>query len=1279
MRRFLLALLALVIGTVVALVLVTSDTRVQHWLGYKATTLIRELTGLPLQIAWIHWDVLDNSLLIGDTALVSADSEPWVELPLVAVEFGWTGLSLSRARLQSVTFHQPRVHVHIDADMRVEPVESILDILAAAALAPSPDEDSGVPLFRLDVDNVHLTHADLRFSMADPPMEARFRDSEIVTEIVSNMPGRLRFTFDQGTYRLYEWPYDGLRLSGEGRFADPGLRLENVQLHGDVPAVDLAADGRVSFGDEEPVLLLDVGGLADAGVVNLHYTSIPELIGTVTLRQELRVHSEAGFSMAGWVAAESLLVQGRLVQDVHSDLSMDEMGMDIGPFGLRADGGNLRASGRIGWDPVLDLLFRPEIDGIELAWLEAFFGPIPLSPAGTLRAKGQVRVTDEPNLLVSVAVTGSSELRRIELAPGRPLPPQAVSVAVLLEIDEDSVGFSRLAVQAPSFSTVLSGTVPMGAGTALFAGSASVADLAVLSSTVGFEIGGQGEGRFALDGDRFDVTASGSNLVAFGTRWDFADLSLIVDGDALVIPVLDLSSGSERVHLAMRSADDGWRIEADTNGLSLSALRADVPLGGQLVGGVVAEAAAGQVVPSLVASLELRDFRHQNWRLGNWKLSANTIDGNLRADLKAEGEVRGSLAVEGRMDRNAAALSGSLVWNLPTDLVEMLGTSGLLLDTQALVAGPAGHGYVRVRAADPGDDLFAILQADEASARLLVQRSAGPLHGRLTGQWLTTGPWTLLGRVSIANLLRGIEGLGDHAGSADIDLAGHGSDPTRIVGDLQVQDVVATLGGVTLVQQGVLVVEAAGERWLLAEPLRLRVAERGELSVTGSMRPEAGWDLALQGPLPLDLLLPLGIGLRSIEGQAVVVATVSGPWLQPDMRGALTLSNARAELQGIDAPFEMLEGHARLDGDSLIIDRLKGVWGDGTAELGGRVGLVGPRLGDIDLRVSLATERVQIERRLLSGIRGRLDLTALPGRALSIGGDLELVNASYDEEIAWERAILQLRSGVVDPEFLDDGSSPRLDLRIRGRRDLHVRTNLLQGGVELDTQVRGTLRTPRLYGLAELRPGGLFFFRGQVYVLRRGLVQFVDPSGRIPFLDVEAETTVWHDRRRQEYRVILTIIGPVDRLQIRFQSEPPLDEVEILTLLSFGVLPEELAGEDSDAQGTAGRELSTIILSGQISRIEQEIQSIIGFDRLEIEPAFSSPRSSSSMQVTLQKRLTERLRLSLSSGLEVGGEQRIELGYRLFDGFDVSLGWNSRIDDPAGSLFTRPRIVIPLP
>lgn len=1279
MRRFLLALLALGIATVVGLVLVTSDTRVQHWLGDKATALVGEWTGLPVRVAWIHWDVLDNSLAVGDVALVADDREPWVEIPLISVDFGWTGFSPSRLRLRSVTLHQPRIHVHIDADMRVEPVESILDLLAAAMPEPTPVVDSAIPSIRLDVDRVLLTNADLRFSMADPPMEARFRDSRIETEIVDNMPGRLRFVFDQGTYRLYEWPYEGLRLSGEGRFADPGLRLENVQLHGEVPAVDFAVDGRISFGDEEPVMLLDVGGLADAGVVNLHYTEIPELIGTVTLRQELRVHSETGFSMAGWVAAESLLVQGRLVRDVQGELSMDEMGMDIGPFGLRADGGSLRTHGRIGWDPVLDLVFRPEINGLDLAWLEAFFGEMPLSPEGILRASGQVRVVDEPALLVSTAVTGTVDLRRIELVPGRPLAPQMVSVAVELAIDESTVGFTRLAVQAPAYSTVLAGAVSMDGGESTFAGSASIADLGVLSSTVGFALGGKGEGRFSLTGDRLEVTAQGTGVAAFGTRWDFADLLLVIDGDALEIPLLDLTTGAERLRLAARSDDAGWRAEADSDGLALSALFPDVRLGGRLVGRAVAQAAPGQIVPSLVASLQLRDFRYENWRLGHWGVAANTVDGALRADLRAEGEVQGELRIEGRIDRDVAALSGNLQWSLPSELADLFGVSGLVSDLQALVAGPTGHGVVRLRAADAADDLRAVLQVDEESLRMLLVRSNGPLYGRLGGRWAKTGDWDVFGRVAARDLLRGVDGLGSHAAVADVDLAGRGDDLRRIEGVVRVRDVAAVLGGVRLSQLDPLLIEAGAGRWELRSPLRLRVAERGELQVSGRMLPVAGWDLAVGGPLPLDLLLPLGIGLRNIEGEAVADVRVVGPWLQPDMRGTLTVAGARAELHGIDAPFEMVEGLARLDGDSLSIERLKGVWGDGSVDMRGRIGLVGPRLGDIDLRVAVATERVQIERRLLGGLRGRLDISALPGRPLAIGGDLELASARYDEEIAWERAILQLRSGVVDPEFLDDGSSPRLDLRIRGRRDLLVRTNLLQGGLELDTQVRGTLQTPRLYGLAQLRPGGLFFFRGQVYTLRRGLVQYVDPSGRIPFLDVEAETTVWHDRRRQEYRVILTILGPVDRLQIRFQSEPPLDEVEILTLLSFGVLPEELAGEESDAQGTAGRELSTIILSGQISRIEQEIQSIIGFDRLEIEPAFSSPRSSSSMQVTLQKRLTERLRLSLSSGLEVGGEQRVELGYRLLDGLDVSLGWNSRIDDPAGSFFTRPRIVIPLP
>src|SRR5690606_28094056 len=143
------------------------------------------------------------------------------------------------------------------------------------------------------------------------------------------------------------------------------------------------------------------------------------------------------------------------------------------------------------------------------------------------------------------------------------------------------------------------------------------------------------------------------------------------------------------------------------------------------------------------------------------------------------------------------------------------------------------------------------------------------------------------------------------------------------------------LGGVSLRQDGVARLVADRRRWSFAAPLSILVDGRGPLLAEGGMRPSDGWDVDVRGPLPLDLLLPLGIGLRDIDGEALVVAHVGGPWARPDLRGELSLTAGRAELTGFDAPFEALRGRARFVGDGLEIEELKAVWGDGVADMRG--------------------------------------------------------------------------------------------------------------------------------------------------------------------------------------------------------------------------------------------------------------------------------------------------------------------------------------------------------
>lgn len=1283
MRRFLLILGLLFLSTVLGLWMLAADARFQRWLGEQATRVVQQVTGLPLQIAWIEWSLLSNALHLGDVVLISPEREPWFEAPMVSLEFGFSGISLNRLRMRAVRIHSPRIGVHITEAMRVEPVESLIELFADGT------EVERVPTmvetrFSLDVDEVEIVHADLRFSMEDPPMEARFRDARIRGSIRDTWPSPLALQFERGSYRLYDWRYEGMRLQGQARFADPGLLLESIRIHGAWPQLDLEADGWVDFADE-PVFVLDVGGMADASVVNLHYTDTPVLLGTASLYQRMHVHSDYGFRMAGWVAADALEVQGRLIRDLRIDQSMDEDGMDIERFTLLADGGRLAANGHIGWWPEVDIRFRPVLTDLSLDWLPAFFGDMPLNPRGAVSAEGWLRIVDEPAVEVTAAAWGQAHLQHLELVPGTSLPPHSAEIRIGLAVDDDWFRLTRLWAHAEGmYATDLSGAAGMTRDVIDFSGTAEVADLSLLESSLGFSLAGEAGARFAVDATAVEIGFEARAPRLLGTEWLFGHGTIRIDDETLSLDDLDLTASEGRLGGWFRLDFEGEQYLAGVSaeGLQLAAILPDTGWSGRVAGELAADGRLGLDLPRLEGGLQIESLSQGPHNLGNLELVAEPAEagwGRSRVTLTG-GLARGDLELDVAQDLTAWRAEAEFKVQLPAPWDEVLELPEL--QVQAGARGGRGERHVFGMASGTAPDSGLWASADwDGDLLSLVLGKQGPqldVEGGLTWS-LAGGDWSLAATAATRSWAGLRDWLGEHRGRAWLAMQGDLNEPRKLQGWLRVGALGAVLPAFSIEQQGLAHARAEAGRLRFLQPLRLRVADRGELEISGGIDLLHGWDLRAEGPVPLDLLLPLELGIRDIEGFARVEAGLRGDWRHPALTGGLSLSGARAELQGLLSPLEDVRGRARLEGASLVVENLSARLGEGRAEARGRIGVLGERLGEVDARVQLAADAVQVDRRLTTGVRGWLDLLALPGRTMQVGGDLELHGLRYQEDIAWERAVLQMRSSALTPEFLDDGASPRLDLRIHGRRDLRLQTNLLQGTFELDYQVKGTMQIPRLFGVAEFRPGSMFFFRGQVYTLRRGIVQSIDPSGRVTFLDVEAETVVWHERRRQEYRVILTILGPVDRLQIRFQSEPPLEEVEILTLLSFGVLPDELTGSEGDTQGTAGREISSLILSGQISRIEQEIQSIIGFDRLEIEPAFSSPRSSSSMQITLQKRLSERLRLSLSSGLEVDGEQRVELGYRLLDGFDLSLGWNSQRDSEVGNFFTRPRIVIPLP
>ena len=91
-----------------------------------------------------------------------------------------------------------------------------------------------------------------------------------------------------------------------------------------------------------------------------------------------------------------------------------------------------------------------------------------------------------------------------------------------------------------------------------------------------------------------------------------------------------------------------------------------------------------------------------------------------------------------------------------------------------------------------------------------------------------------------------------------------------------------------------------------------------------------------------------------------------------------------------------------------------------------------------------------------------------------------------------------------------------------------------------------------LVGRGEVERGE-FNFEGKRYIITRGTIDFNNPTRIEPFFDIQTETQVRVPS--QTYRVMVRVTGTMARFTPTFSSDPPLTEVQVLSLLFSDVAP----------------------------------------------------------------------------------------------------------------------------
>jgi hypothetical protein len=452
-----------------------------------------------------------------------------------------------------------------------------------------------------------------------------------------------------------------------------------------------------------------------------------------------------------------------------------------------------------------------------------------------------------------------------------------------------------------------------------------------------------------------------------------------------------------------------------------------------------------------------------------------------------------------------------------------------------------------------------------------------------------------------------------------------------------------------------LTLEREAVRLRAAEPVVIRLAagavhvdslylasesESSELFVAGRIGTGEDRELELDaqaslGSEWLELLVP-GVELRG--GRFELLTSIGGSVERPTLNGVGTLTADSVLVDALPVALEELEGLALFYPQRVVLDGVRARVGTGSVEAGGSIALDGALGAGYQLDL-LATDLSlpYPEGWLIQG-DAQVSLASTPGGRV-MRGVVELERAYYLEEIrvGFESALQALfaRQRQEVEETSEIKASTALNLRIRGEDALRIRNNVARVGGDVDFTLRGTLADPVLFGAVEIDPGGTLVYAGNEYEVERGALNFANPYRIEPVIDLVAVTDL------REYDVRLGLSGSPQRLDVQVSSNPPLPEIEALSLLTGGSASQ--APLDDRLSEPTGVAASGFLAGQAASVVTERVNRLFGLDRLRVSPLTSGGGDLSSARVTLGERISRDLFVTYSYDPSTTEEQILEI------------------------------------
>jgi translocation and assembly module TamB len=450
----------------------------------------------------------------------------------------------------------------------------------------------------------------------------------------------------------------------------------------------------------------------------------------------------------------------------------------------------------------------------------------------------------------------------------------------------------------------------------------------------------------------------------------------------------------------------------------------------------------------------------------------------------------------------------------------------------------------------------------------------------------------------------------------------------------------------------------------------------GSVTLQGGVRDPFGEPtLDLRADLaPVDLSVLAGVvpKLDRAAGSLSGSVRVTGRASDPQVDGQASVRASELAIRGVPSPINDVAIDLRADASEVRVAHGSAKFSGGTLTLGGRVPIRNLGLGNaeltlaarnvrlapsdgisagVDADLALAFEDGGLDKRKLPHLTGEVVIDSLEyTRPINVAGDIGALGAAKRTEIE-----------TYDPSL--DAIS--MDLRVRAKTPLRIKNNLVEAQIALENGlvVSGTNQRFGLRGEMHALPGGRLRlpFGTSVFDIQQAIVRFDDPTRIAAHVDIQATTEYRRTSSQSSgasstssttgttWRIALHAYGDSNDLKIDLTSDPPLQQEDIVLLLTVGITRAEA---DQIQAGTLGASVALEALSA-VTGTSSAVTKVVPVDEFGVGSAYSPHTGRNEPTLNVGKRLTQNVSANVSTTVSGTNELYANIMWKLGKNFSV--------------------------